>query len=42
VAPIALGLLLYAGFFASGIGVLKDLAFFVLLAGLLIPWLQQG
>jgi hypothetical protein len=42
VAPIALGLLLYAGFFASGIGVLKDLAFLVLLAGLLIPWLQQG
>jgi hypothetical protein len=41
VAPIALGLVLYASSLASGIGILKDLAFFVLLAGLLLPWLQQ-
>ncbi len=42
VAPIAAGLLLYAASLISGIGILKDLAFFALLAGLLVPWLQQG
>ena len=42
VAPIAAGLLLYAAALISGIDILKDLAFFALLAGLLVPWLQQG
>ena len=42
IAPIAAGLILYAASFQSGLGILKDLAFFVLLAGLLVPWLQQG
>jgi hypothetical protein len=42
IGPPALGLVLYGASLASGIGVLKDLAFLVLLAGLLIPWLQQG
>ena len=41
VAPIAAGLLLYAASLASGISIFKDLAFFVLLAGLLLPWLQK-
>jgi hypothetical protein len=41
-APIAAGLLLYVVSFQPGLGILKDLAFFVLLAGLLLPWLQQG
>ena len=41
VAPIAAGLLLYAVSLASGISVLRDLAFFVLLAALLVPWLQK-
>lgn len=42
VTPIAAGLFLYAVSFLPGLGVLKDLAFFVLLAGLLLSWLQQG
>jgi hypothetical protein len=42
VAPIVAGLLLYAASFQPGLGLLKDLAFFVLLAVLLLPWLQQG
>ena len=42
VTPIAAGLFLYAASFLPGLGVLKDLAFFALLAGLLVPWLQQG
>ena len=42
VAPIAAGLILYGASLISRIEPLKDLAFFVLLAGLLIPWLQQG
>ena len=42
VGPIALGLLLYAESFQPGLGILKDLAFLVLLAGLLLPWLRQG
>jgi hypothetical protein len=42
VAPIAAGLILYGASLVSGIDTLKDLAFFVLLAGLLLPWLQQG
>ncbi len=40
VVPVAAGLLLYAASFLPGLGLLKDLAFFVLLGGLLIPWLQ--
>jgi hypothetical protein len=40
--PVALALILYAASFQPGLEILKDLAFFVLLAGLLIPWLQQG
>jgi len=40
--PVVLGLVLYIGSLASGIGILKDLAFLVLLAGLLLPWLQKG
>jgi hypothetical protein len=40
--PIALGLVLYAVSFLPGLGILKDLAFLVLLAALVIPWLQQG
>ena len=42
VAPIAAGLILYGASLILRIEPLKDLAFFVLLAGLLIPWLQQG
>jgi hypothetical protein len=42
VGPVALGLILYAMSFLPDLGILKDLAFFILLAGLLIPWLQQG
>jgi hypothetical protein len=42
VGPIALGLILYGASLVSGIDILKDLAFLVLLAGLLLPWLQQG
>jgi hypothetical protein len=42
VVPVAAGLLLYVASFLPGLGVLKDLAFFALLAGLLVPWLQQG
>jgi hypothetical protein len=41
VGPIALGLLLYAASFLPSLGILKDLAFFVLLAGLLLLWLQK-
>ena len=41
VAPVALGLLLYGASFLPGMALLKDLAFFVLLAGLLLPWLQK-
>lgn len=41
VAPIVAGLILYGASFLPGLGVLKDLAFFILLAGLLLPWLQQ-
>jgi hypothetical protein len=41
VSPVAAGLLLYAASLVSGIGTLKDLAFLALLAGLLVPWLQQ-
>jgi hypothetical protein len=41
VVPILAGLLLYAVSFQVGFGILKDLAFFVLLAGLLLPWLQK-
>lgn len=42
VGPITLGLLLYAASLLPGMGILKDLAFLVLLAVLLVPWLQQG
>jgi hypothetical protein len=42
VVPVAAGLLLYAASFLPGLGILRDLAFFALLAGLLVPWLQQG
>ncbi|HVP25667.1 MAG TPA: hypothetical protein VMS81_06780 [Methanomicrobiales archaeon] len=42
VGPIVLGLILYAASFQPGLGILKDLAFLVLLAALLLPWLQQG
>jgi len=42
IGPVLLGLVFYGGSFIPGLSVLKDLAFFVLLAGLLIPWLQQG
>jgi hypothetical protein len=41
VAPVVLGLVLYGASFLEGMAVAKDLAFFVLLAGLLIPWLQK-
>ncbi len=41
VGPIVIGLVLYAASFLPDLGVLKDLAFFVLLAGLLVPWLQK-
>jgi hypothetical protein len=41
VGPVALGLILYGASLFSGIGILKDLAFLVLLAVLLLPWLQQ-
>jgi len=40
--PVALGLILYAASFFPDMGILKDLAFLVLLAGLLLPWLQQA
>jgi hypothetical protein len=40
-APIVLGLILYGASFLEGMAVLKDIAFFVLLAGLLLPWLQK-
>jgi hypothetical protein len=40
-APLVLGLILYGASFLPGMAVLKDLAFFVLLAGLLLPWLQK-
>jgi hypothetical protein len=40
--PVALGLILYAVSFLPGLGILKDLAFLVLLAALVIPWLHQG
>ena len=43
IAPVAAGLILYVASFEPGLGILKDLAFFVLLAGLLVvPWKQQG
>jgi hypothetical protein len=42
VVPVAAGLFLYAASLIYGIGILKDLAFFALLAGLLVPWLQQA
>jgi hypothetical protein len=42
VAPVVLGLVLYgASFLLPDMAFLKDLAFFVLLAGLLLPWLQK-
>ncbi len=41
VAPVILGLVLYGASFLPGLGVLKDLAFLVLLAALLLPWLQK-
>ncbi len=41
VAPIAAGLIVYGASLVSGIDILKDLAFFILLAGLLLPWLQK-
>jgi hypothetical protein len=41
VGPVVLGLVLYGASFLPDMAVLKDLAFFVLLAGLLIPWLQK-
>jgi hypothetical protein len=41
VAPVVLGLILYGASFLPGMALLKDLAFFVLLAGLLLPWLQK-
>ena len=40
--PVVLGILLYVVSFLPGLGILKDLAFLVLLAALLLPWLQQG
>mgnify|MGYP006267713689 CR=1 FL=1 len=39
--PIALGLILYAASFQRGLEILRDLAFFVLLAALLLTWLQK-
>jgi hypothetical protein len=43
VGPIALGIVLYGASFLPGMGLLRDLAFFVLLAALLLPWLpKQG
>ena len=39
--PVVLGLVLYGASFLPDLGILKDLAFFVLLAGLLLPWLQK-
>ncbi len=39
--PIAIGLVLYAGSFVPGLGLLKDLAFLVLLVALLLPWPQK-
>ncbi|MDD1664213.1 MAG: hypothetical protein LUQ32_02555 [Methanomicrobiales archaeon] len=41
-APVVAGLLLYAASFQPGLGILKDLAFFALLAGLIVLWLRQG
>ena len=41
VGPIIVGIVLYGASFLEGMAVLKDLAFFVLLAGLLLPWLQK-
>jgi len=41
IGPVVLGLLLYGASFLHGLALLKDLAFFVLLAALLIPWLQK-
>jgi len=39
--PILLGILLYGASFLPGLGILKDLAFLVLLAALILPWLQR-
>ncbi|HVN65346.1 MAG TPA: hypothetical protein VMT31_01885 [Methanomicrobiales archaeon] len=39
--PIVLGIVLYGGSFLPGMGILKDLAFLVLLLALLIPWLPK-
>ena len=39
--PVVLGLVLYAASFLPGMALLKDLAFFVLLAGLLLAWSQK-
>ena len=41
IAPVVLGLVLYGASFLEGMAPLKDLAFFVLLAALLLPWLQK-
>ena len=41
VAPVVLGLILYGSSFLPGMALAKDLAFFVLLAALLLPWLQK-
>jgi hypothetical protein len=41
VGPFALGLVLYGCSFVPGLGILKDLAFFVLLASFVVPWLQK-
>ncbi|HMA06082.1 MAG TPA: hypothetical protein VKO45_09185 [Methanomicrobiales archaeon] len=38
VGPVLLGLILYGASFLPDLGVLKDLAFFVLLAALLLAW----
>jgi hypothetical protein len=40
IVPIVLGLILYGASFLEGMELLKDVAFFVLLAGLLLAWLQ--
>jgi hypothetical protein len=41
IGPVVLGLVLYGASFLPGMAILKDLAFFVLLAGLLLPWLSK-
>ena len=41
VGPVALGIVLYGASYLPGAGVLKDLAFLVLLAAILVPWLRN-